>query len=209
MNRILKSVVRPKFILLLILAGILASVFHRYHVKEAEIKGQKKVLSSFVKTESLLVPKNLTSVEARKNLACFVTTSPARKEQRNIIRQTWGQRIKPIFILGRGDFKTLLEVAKESKIHNDIFIEDFEDSDENFTVKVAFIMKNFVKYFKGSQYLAKVNDDAVVNVENLYKFLKTSPKDKIIQSSSFSYTKFFKSVFAVDHSPGGACLIPG
>jgi hypothetical protein len=129
---------------------------------------------------AIVVPKNISAIKERQFIACFVISAPKNSDVRAAIRQTWGKLIKPIFLIGRNDNKTMCSVTREAQAFNDIIVEDFIDSYVNLTIKTAFALKNFLTHFKDSKYFFKIDDDAFLNVEGLYELLKNAPKDSLI-----------------------------
>ncbi|CAD7084217.1 unnamed protein product [Hermetia illucens] len=103
----------------------------------------------------------------------FVTTTPKHRIERNVIRSTWGKsaRPRPIFITGLVEKEEDMHfLYEESKLYNDIIIEDFSDSYTNLTLKTGFIFKNFLRLCPNSAYLMKTDDDVLVNttlIENI------------------------------------------
>lgn len=132
-------------------------------------------LSSFVHpgvTTEILLPTNLNSLRQRDEIACFVMSAPSHRLARSAIRRTWGKVIKPLFIVGLSDNDTMSFIADEAEVFNDIIVEDFNDSYMNLTIKTAFAMKHFLRHFKHSKYFLKIDDDVLLNVDNLYNFLR-------------------------------------
>lgn len=109
-----------------------------------------------------------------------VISAPTQFELRNAIRETWGKLIKPLFIMGLHDQKTFEAVASEAETHDDIILEDFIDSYANLTIKAAYAFKHYLKYYEGSKYFLKADDDIFLNVENLYSLLEGAPANKLI-----------------------------
>lgn len=185
----------------------------------------KNFLPLYVKPEedtAILVPRNISAFVERKFIACFVISSPKNAEARNAVRQTWGQLIKPIFLVGRSDKKTLISVAHEARVFDDIIIEDFIDSYVNLTIKTAFAMKNFLNFFKDSTYFFKIDDDVFLNVKSLYEMLENVPKNVLIGKVEYNskavrnklnkwfIPKFlFKDECFPDYIHGPGYLIPG
>lgn len=110
----------------------------------------------------------------------IVISSPEHVEMRNTIRETWGQPIKPLFIMGFKDIETFIPVSQEADIHDDIIVENFIDSYLNLTIKAAYAFRAFLKYYNGSKYFVKLDDDIFLHVNNLHNLLWRAPKDKLI-----------------------------
>lgn len=82
--------------------------------------------------------------------------------------------------MGLHDQKTFEAVASEAETHDDIILEDFIDSYANLTIKAAYAFKHYLKYYEGSKYFLKADDDIFLNVENLYSLLEGAPENKLI-----------------------------
>lgn len=128
----------------------------------------------------LIEPSNWTLLPQHAYFGCIVISAPQHAEMRNGIRKTWGQLMKPIFIMGLHDVKTLLSVEHESQIYDDIIVEDFVDNYLNLTIKAAYAFGAFLKYFGGSKYFVKADDDIFLSVENLHVLLGTVPEHKLV-----------------------------
>jgi hypothetical protein len=145
-------------------------------------------LSLFVRHDNktaIISPRfNDTMVEQkrRREIACFVISSPNNQIARSVIRRTWGKILKPLFLLGipkNQDKQTMIYIKNEALIFNDMIVEDFIDSYQNLTIKTAFALKNFVTHFSDSKFFFKIDDDVALNVENLYKYLNS---DEVTES---------------------------
>lgn len=189
LNSTFKNVTKKQKVFLLIFLLILVAVpiiEIKWKVKATIIKhvmiSKKHFLPTYLRSEPILVTSNISAFDERKFFACFVLSAPRGKEARNVIRQTWGKLLKPIFLIGQCDIRIMVKVIQEAQEFNDIIIEDFVDTYLNLTIKTAFAMKNFIKYFKNSKYFAKVDDDVFLDVEALQQFVKGAREDKIIGS---------------------------
>lgn len=146
----------------------------------------KNYLRNFVQPDretALLLPRNFSSEKVRDLLVCFVMSSPTNFVQRMAIRETWGADLKPLFVIAKHYSlanETVRLVSAESELYDDIILEDFIDVYMNLTVKTAFAMKHFLKYFRHSKYFLKTDDDAYLNVEELYRLIAKSPSDSLI-----------------------------
>jgi hypothetical protein len=204
LRKIFKKTVRTKqnFLsviksLILVLGLVVVIVFINIHCRHSEDNSIKNsfewlrnnnFLPHYVKPDedtAIFVPKNMSAIIERKFIACFVISAPKSRQRRNAVRETWGKLIKPIFLIGQSDKHTMKSVIQEAHEFNDIIIEDFLDSYMNLTIKTAFAMKNFVTHFKSSKYFFKIDDDAFLNVEGLYKHLKDVPENSLVGQSEF------------------------
>lgn len=131
-------------------------------------------LSSYVRPSEvthLKAPNDLSRFKNAKFL-CFVVSAPTHKLNRDAIRQTWGRTLKPIFIMGKNANNRLMRaIMKEVDTHNDIILENFEDTYNNLTLKTAFVLKNFLMHFGKTEFLLKIDDDVFVNHLNIAKML--------------------------------------
>lgn len=142
---------------------------------------EENFLPHYLKADPLLLPLNLSvPVTERKFIACFVTSTPQQKQRRDLIRQTWGKLIKPLFVMGQTDIQTMIYLGQEAHEFNDIIVENFADTYFNLTIKTAFAVQNFVRYFKDSKYFLKIDDDIFLDVKGYIKYIKTAPKDALI-----------------------------
>lgn len=175
-----------------------------------------------VRDTALIVPKGISEVKERRNVACFVMSAPGSMMTRNAIRKTWGPLIKPIFMIGLSNETVLESIRLEAKVYNDIIVENFVDCYANLTLKTAFAMKNFLRYFENSTYFLKMDDDVFLNVKQLNNFLATFSRSQLAgryykeswvlrEKNGKYYVPSF--LYSEDHYPDylpGACyVIPG
>lgn len=117
----------------------------------------------------------------RREVACFVFSSPNNFGVRDAIRQSWGKYAEPIFMMGKtNDESTMNLLISESKIHKDIIVEDFVDSHLNQTLKTAFALKNFLIRYRKSKFFLKTEDDVFLNITNLAGVLQTAEPGALI-----------------------------
>lgn len=181
-------------------------------------------LSLFVRPgqeTALLMPKNISHEKERQFIVCFVMSSPKNTLARNAIRQTWGKITKPLFLMGRTDNKTATSVTQEAHRFNDIIFEDFIDSYANLTIKTAFAMKTFVKYFNDTKYFLKIDDDVFLYPKNLFKILDGSnnviygKRETLSRPTRDNKHRWFVPEYLFDESKfppyvcGGAYVLPG
>lgn len=147
-------------------------------------------LSLFVRphsTTAIISPRYNDTIVGqirRREIACFVISSPNNALQRSVIRRTWGKSIKPLFLLGltRTDgsvsvdesHATMSAIQNEAQLFNDIIVEDFIDSYQNLTIKTAFALKHFVTHFRDTTFFFKIDDDVAMNVDRLIEFLNSN-----------------------------------
>lgn len=63
-----------------------------------------------------------------------------------------------------------MNTLEESVKHKDIIAEDVVDTYNNLTLKSIFMLKWVKKDCMQARFVMKVDDDAYINVENLYKY---------------------------------------
>lgn len=148
-------------------------------------------LTSFVRPgdrTEILMPRKIDAYRQRDEIVCFVMSAPNHRLARSVIRRTWGKLIKPLFIVGLSDRETMSFLTSEANVFDDIIVEDFVDSYMNLTIKTAFAMKHFLQHFGHSKYFFKIDDDVLLNVENLYSFLRDEnmPRNTVIGSVGLS-----------------------
>lgn len=112
-------------------------------------------------------------------LIAFVTTQNDNFIQRETIRATWSNyalfpQMRVIFILGSSssssnNIEINKKIKNESKLHDDIVQVSFEDND--LTLKTVQGIKWVSKYCSNAKYVLKVNDDIIVNLFILLKYL--------------------------------------
>lgn len=146
---------------------------------------KSRSLSSYVKPNeetALLIPANINKIIQRNKITCFVLSAPNNRDARSAIRRTWGKTMKPIFLTGISDNKSMTFLNNEAKVFNDIIIEDFHDSYQNLTLKVAFLFKNYLRHFPDSKYFLKIDDDVFLNVKLIQNKLREEnyPQNAII-----------------------------
>lgn len=186
------------FLCLLTLGAI---VVLRRNVESGEVLGRptdkhdwlrnSNYLSMFVHPgieSELLLPVNVNGLRQREEIACFVMSAPGNRLARSAIRRTWGKQIKPLFLMGRSDKETMDFITSEADLFDDIIVEDFVDSYMNLTLKTAFALKHSARLFPTSKYFLKIDDDVLLNVDSLHKYLRNenSPKNAIIGRKGLS-----------------------
>jgi hypothetical protein len=119
----------------------------------------------------------------RKEIACFVMTTPENNLARSAIRRTWGKIIKPIFVTSiiSEEFKIRLE--NESKVFGDMIVVD-ENVELSSSEKLFVALNIFKENFEDSDYFMLTWDDEFINPRNLYDFLNREENAKIIRKES-------------------------
>lgn len=94
------------------------------------IEGSKTFSIFKMKLKSKLEPDKC----ADDNIVAIIHSKPENSRLRNIIRQTWGQNLKRIFVLGKQkDWNKTLK--KEHEKHQDLLQFNFIDDYKNMTIK--------------------------------------------------------------------------
>ncbi|ESP04734.1 hypothetical protein LOTGIDRAFT_95840, partial [Lottia gigantea] len=117
-------------------------------------------------------------------VVAFVHSSADHWQQRNQIRTTWGgykgsrvQNFRTLFMLGKPTNRALQPVIeREAKKYNDMVQGDFDDSYKNLTYKHIMSHSWIIENCPDVRYILKVDDDIVVNVYNMMKYLNTHKK---------------------------------
>ena len=113
-------------------------------------------------------------------LIAFVPISPNAIEARTQIRTTWASANfllpsigKVVFILGKSSSARVnSELKMEARVYGDIVQNDFSDTYYNLTLKTIMGFKWVASYCQNAKYTLKVDDDVVVNVRYLTRYLK-------------------------------------
>ena len=85
-------------------------------------------------------------------------------------------------------------VIKESKITDDIVIENFLDTYSNLTLKSIFMLKWLNDRCSNARFVLKVDDDVFVNPENLMKLIKSAAFKK---SENINYALIGKTMIDI------------
>lgn len=193
--------------------------------KKSRLMGMR-TLSEFLHSDrdtAIVVPKSINAIYERKFIAVYVPSLPEKSRIRQVIRDTWGTVLNPIFVIGvPSDPKEKLEIEIEAERYDDIIVEDFIDTYDNLTLKTGFAMKHFIRHFSNSSFFFKLDDDVLLNVENLYDSLKKAPENSLIggisskirplknsRSKWFVPDCVFADKFYPDYMQGPGYVIPG
>lgn len=114
-------------------------------------------------------------------LLVAVFSAPSNTKARGVIRKTWGGKfqeypgVKLIFMLGKSqEAEVHKSLMMEAEDHNDIVLEDFQDTYLNLTLKTTFLLKWLDKNCPSTKFVFKVDDDVFVNTEKLWSTLESS-----------------------------------
>ncbi|XP_063880296.1 beta-1,3-galactosyltransferase 5-like isoform X4 [Scylla paramamosain] len=110
----------------------------------------------------------------------LVVTAVAHDSRRNFIRDTWGRAawyphtlIKTVFVVGATQDKAQQQMLEEEvRTHGDIIQYNFIDSYANLTYKTLSLLTWGITRCPEVQFLAKIDDDVLVNPFHLKVFLQ-------------------------------------
>lgn len=135
-------------------------------------------------------PDKCAENRAAPFLLLLIATEARQVEERNAIRQTWGNEsvaaphgLVRIFLLGRneGELGVLQQsmLQAESRRHHDIIQQDFLDTYKNLTIKTLMGLNWVAMYCPQASYVMKTDSDMFVNTEYLvHKLLRPELKTK-------------------------------
>ncbi|XP_022201735.2 beta-1,3-galactosyltransferase 5-like [Nilaparvata lugens] len=105
-------------------------------------------------------------------LLAMVHSSPNHVNQRIMIRNSWGEHIKVIFLVGLTNEECQTQLENENLLFQDIVQGRFIDSYENLTYKNVMGLK-WITYYRppSLKYVLKTDDDVMVNTKNLFDFM--------------------------------------
>ena len=115
-------------------------------------------------------------------LISFVVIAPNQFEKRELIRKTWANstlfpETRVIFTIGLTNDKLINnKIIEESLKHNDLLQIDFIDSYFNMTIKIISSFYWISTYCSNSKFILRINDDVVVNMFSLVKYLREASK---------------------------------
>mgnify|MGYP006358735213 CR=1 FL=1 len=116
----------------------------------------------------------------RKEIVCFVVTTPSSRFARSAIRRTWGKKLKPLFVMQNAADDTAIKFLKnEANVFSDMIVID--DANELSVDEKSFVtLKFFRNFFNSSQHFMIIGDDVMINTENLFEMLNENDEPKII-----------------------------
>lgn len=120
------------------------------------------------------------SSNANLKLLYVVKSALHNFEQRQAIRQTWGNQlhlshveVRRIFLLGTGfDPEIQRKVDEEDRLHEDIVQADFHDDYRNNTLKTMSGFKWAVEHCPSASYVVFSDDDMYISTKNLLRFIR-------------------------------------
>ena len=161
--------------------NLIDDIVNRRNYKEFQFNGTK--------FKFLLSPKYEEA--SRFLMINLVIVRPEDVYRRMLIRSTWANATNKngttsVFVCGINEDKTVNDLLIYESFHfNDIVQVDFMDTYFNLTLKSIIAFKWIAMHFTSDQvqYVLKVDDDVVVDLENLLKMAN----DKFIQTRSAFY----------------------
>ena len=109
----------------------------------------------------------------------FILSARHYTEQRSMLRDTWlkdipAKCVKYVFMLGsEGKGKPNVDVRREAETYGDIVVGAVEEVHESNVLKAILGYKYASTYCPQAKFVAKVDDDAFINIQRLYNFLGT------------------------------------
>lgn len=200
----------------------------KQNIRETSYKLVQAYISLGIITTSSIAP--ISCEDKYVYLLMVVPSAVANFEQRNAIRNTWGNvsnlhtTVLLKFLLGKSTNAALQDIAvTESEIYNDIIFEDILETYENLTRKSIAMLRWASMHCRDVQYLLKVDDDIFLNLPRLLDELKKHQMKnaisgcKVMGSSPFrhSISKWsvsraqYKEDYYPDYLAGTAYLISG
>ena len=128
----------------------------------------------------------------RLRLLILVKSAASHFELRNVIRTTWGTRVKDdrhmefAFLLGHsGEHRDIID--KEQRTYGDIIQENFIDAYQNNTYKTIMAYNWVVKYCDVARMVLFLDDDAYLNMDVLNQYLLSIQNNKSVESLFSGY----------------------
>jgi hypothetical protein len=162
------------------------------------IDDKKEIVNNF--NYNYIIKPNDTFCDTKNSdgllLVAFVPISPKNFNHRKVIRSTWAnhqllKNFRVVFMIGESSQKELNdEIMEESKLNGDIVQLDFADTYFNLTTKTIMGFKWVSTYCSNAKYTLKVDDDVVVNINRLLKFVKRISTNQAYQTNHI-FGRFF------------------
>ncbi|KAK2836043.1 hypothetical protein Q5P01_016527 [Channa striata] len=126
-------------------------------------------------------------------LLLFVKSSPENFEQRQVIRDTWGNEsfiwselgasVKVVFALGihpdvRRRYRVQLALLQEDQTFGDLIQQNFLDTFHNLTAKLVLQFHWVHDYCPQARFFMSADDDIFVHLPNLVKYLRQLVRSK-------------------------------
>ncbi len=176
--------------------------------------------------------KNLKKLPGKYFLVVLILSRPSDTERRNAIRQSWmnsnyhllqSQAVLVRFSIGLKEASkaVLRELNEEQSINNDLlFLDEFEESYSNLTLKV---LESFIAIHKhySFSYILKCDDDSFVVLDIIVKELyrRNSSKSyywgkmiegaKVFKVGKFAETKWNLGKKYIPYAIGGGYILSG
>lgn len=108
-------------------------------------------------------------------LMIIISSNPINFDNRRVIRNTWGKNVestKTVFLVGESENDTISsKIYNESVLYGDIVEGTFKDVYHNMTYKHVMGLKWVAHHCPMARYILKSDDDVVVNIHALRRFL--------------------------------------
>lgn len=113
-------------------------------------------------------------------LVLMVPVAPHNKNDRQIIRETWGagitdKKVALFFVLGLAN-PNQEELMEESRQYGDLIQSNFVDCYKNLTIKSMVMLEWLDTYCHQATYAMKVDSDIFLNLPKLMEMLQHAPK---------------------------------
>ena len=123
----------------------------------------------------------------------LIQSAPTHRETRMMIRKTWGalhqtqkfadeqfeQEVRIGYMFGESyDERSNADVLEESILYKDVIVSPFHDSYRNLTLKSLASLQWVDTYCPSAKYFVKCDDDTIVHVPNLLRFLQVNGIDR-------------------------------
>ena len=193
-----KSIILATFLLIVIICSSYMGIFTHFQEKDyytefsypLDVDLQPLVKDMVVGKVPSIKPINMFNYTYLKlcenkcsnnlKLLFVIKSALTHFEQRQAIRQTWGNQrrfsdveIRRVFLLGTGfDPDIQRQIDLEDKMYSDIVQADFVDDYRNNTLKTMSGFKWAVEHCPSVQFVAFSDDDMYVSTKNLLRFIR-------------------------------------
>jgi len=132
--------------------------------------------------DNVLIEPNLCHDEMSPKLLIAIKSDPTEIVQRTAIRMSWltlakNYSVEHVFVLGtQPDGSIRKDVLKENSRFADLIVGDFDDDFYNLTLK-SLLTLNWTANHCPNRWLLYVEDNTIVNVDNVLKFITNASSD--------------------------------
>lgn len=147
-----------------------------------EYKSPGPYLVEYPNKYNFIINEATRCQELKPFLVLMVPVAPQNKEDRQIIRDTWGaqkvvseQKVALFFLLGLGKVDEN-ELLKESRQYGDLIQSNFVDCYKNLTIKTMLMLEWLDVHCRDAAYAMKIDSDMFLNLPKLVQMLQHAPK---------------------------------